>query len=342
MKRKNIVTIGGGTGSFMLLTGLRKYPVNLTAIVSMADDGGSTGVLRDELGVLPPGDVRQCLVALSNSSQKLRDIFNYRFESGGLKGHNFGNLFLSVLEKTSGSFTSGIEEASKILNVKGDVIPATDKAVKLYLKLKDNTVLKGENEIYESTKIEKGGFGKMYLKPDTKANSKAIQKIIEAQYIIIGPGDLYASILPVLLVKGISQAIQKSSAKVIYNVNLINKKGQTEKFRADDYVDKINQFLGSSRIDYAVINKKEPPKYLLSKYVKKGGGLVKFNVKDRKKREYKILNVDVLSGKIPKYSIADKLSSSRSFIRHDSNKLASNIILLTQVGEHEKLLKRII
>src|SRR5476649_891918 len=131
MKRKKIVTIGGGTGSFTLLTGLKKYPVDISAIVSMADDGGSTGVLRDELGVLPPGDVRQCLVALSDSPQMLRNLMSYRFEEGGLKGHNFGNLFLSALEKINKSFSKGVEQAIEILDVKGEVIPVSDESMRL-------------------------------------------------------------------------------------------------------------------------------------------------------------------------------------------------------------------
>ena len=144
MKNKNIVTIGGGTGSFTLLSGLKKYPINISAIVSMADDGGSTGVLRDELGVLPPGDVRQCLVALSDSSEILRELMNYRFENGEFKGHNFGNLFLSALEKIKGNFVQGAEEAAKILNVKGEVIPVTNDDMRLLIELNDGRIIKGE------------------------------------------------------------------------------------------------------------------------------------------------------------------------------------------------------
>ena len=161
-----VVTIGGGTGSFMLLSGLKKYPLELSAIVSMADDGGSTGILRDELGVLPPGDVRQCLVALSDSSDTLRELMNYRFVEGGLSGHSFGNLFLSALEKITGSFTKGVLEASQILNVKGEVIPVTDTDTKLFLKLKSKKLLSGENEINHSFEISAAGVEKIYLSPD--------------------------------------------------------------------------------------------------------------------------------------------------------------------------------
>ncbi len=159
--RKKIVTIGGGTGSFTLLSGLRDYPFEISAIVSMADDGGSTGRLRDELGVLPPGDVRQCLVALSEESKKLRQLFNYRFETGDLAGHTVGNILLSALEKMEGSFSKGLDLAMKILRIKGKVIPVTNNNVNLFLKMKNGKVLKGENEINHNFEISKTGIEKI-------------------------------------------------------------------------------------------------------------------------------------------------------------------------------------
>ncbi|MBI3638505.1 YvcK family protein, partial [Candidatus Wolfebacteria bacterium] len=260
MKNKNIVTIGGGTGSFTLLSGLKKYPINLSAIVSMADDGGSTGVLRDELGVLPPGDVRQCLVALSESSETLRELFNYRFESGGLKGHNFGNLFLSALEKISGGFQKGVEESGKILNVKGEVIPVTESDVKLVMKLKNKEVLNGEDEIGHNYEIQKIGIEKLFLTPKPKPNKKAVSAIKKADAIIIGPGKLYCSILPNLLVKEISGAIKKSKAQIIFVCNLFNKKGETDKFSMSDYVKEIEKYIGKNRIDYVIYNIQKSPK----------------------------------------------------------------------------------
>ncbi|MGC8815337.1 MAG: gluconeogenesis factor YvcK family protein [bacterium] len=147
MQIKKVVTIGGGTGSFVLLSGLKKYPIKLSAIVSMADNGGSTGILRDELGVLPPGDIRQCLVALSDSSNEMRKLMNYRFESGIFKGHSFGNLFLTVLEKINNNFLEAINQAGNILNIKGEIVPVTTSNVNLYMELKNGKILKGENEI---------------------------------------------------------------------------------------------------------------------------------------------------------------------------------------------------
>jgi uncharacterized cofD-like protein len=340
MKPKNVVTIGGGTGSFMLLSGLKKYPIKLSAIVSMADDGGSTGVLRDELGVLPPGDVRQCLVALSESSDILRKLLNYRFEEGKLAGHNFGNLFLSALEKISGDFNRGVEEAIEILNVKGEVIPVTNQDAHLFIELKNKKILKGENEINHNFEIEKEGVERIYLSPEVKANSKAIKRILEADLIIIGPGNHYCSIAPNLIVGGIPGAIKKSKAKVVYNCNLVNKKGHTEKFTLDDYVDSVNKFIGAKRIDFVTYNAKKPSDKLIKKYESQKELLVQC---DRNiKRSYRIIQADLLSKESVQYSSADAISNIRSFIRHDSTKLAKVLMMIMELGEYENIIREII
>lgn len=322
MRPKNIVTIGGGTGSFTLLTGLKKYPINISAIVSMADDGGSTGVLRDELGVLPPGDVRQCLVALSESSDTLRQLMNYRFENGGLKGHSFGNLFLSALEKITGDFAEGVAEAAKILNVKGEVIPVTQKDTRLFMELKNGKKLAGENEINHNYDIEKVEIKKIYLSPKARANEKALQKIKEADLIIIGPGNHYCSVAPNLLVKGIPEAIKKSKAKVVYNCNLVNKKGHTEKFTLDDYVNSINGYLGAKRVDFVTFNIKKPNVKLVEKYKKLGETLVEFDETYLANRKYQVIKKDILSRQKVVFDKADAVAQGRSFIRHDPDKLA--------------------
>lgn len=342
MKPKNIVTIGGGTGSFMLLSGLKKYPINISAIVSMADDGGSTGVLRDELGVLPPGDVRQCLVALSDSSETLRGLMNYRFENGALKGHSFGNLLLSALEKIKGDFVSGVAEASKILKVRGEVIPVTKKDTNLYIKLKNGKILNGENEINHNYEIESREIQKIYLKPEAAANPRAVKKISEADIVVIGPGNHYCSIIPNLIVSGIPEAIRKTKAKVIYNCNLVNKKGHTEKFDLDDCVESINKLIGKDRIDFVTYNTKKPSEKLVKKYESKKELLIKFNEKKVKNRKYKIICSDLLSGKSASYSQADAISSIRSFIRHDSEKLARIITMISEIGEYENIIREII
>ena len=328
---KKIVTIGGGTGSFVLLSGLKNYPVHLSAIVSMADDGGSTGVLRDELGVLPPGDIRQCLVALSDSSEKMRELMNYRFERGTLKGHNFGNLLLSALEKINKGFLKGLEEASQILNVKGEVIPVTDSGINLYMELKNGKVLKGEprnstklslrgeHQINPNFEIEKRGIKKFYLNPKVKANKKVIQRIREADMVIIGPGNLYCSILPNFLVAGISEAVHESKATVVFNCNLVNKKGHTEKFTLDD-----REFL------IPFIREASPVTSIGMRY----GA--------RAKRNYKIILTPLLNTEAPKFSKADALAEHRAFIRHDPDKLAKVLMFLLELEENKNLIKAII
>lgn len=342
MNNKNIVTIGGGTGSFTLLSGLKKYPINISAIVSMADDGGSTGVLRDELGVLPPGDVRQCLVALSDSSDILRKLMNYRFEKGGLAGHNFGNLLLSALEKITGNFSSGVEEAAKILNVKGEVIPVTNDDMRLAIKLKNGKIILGEKELDHNKEIQTIGIEKINLESRVTAYPRTLEKIKKANFIIIGPGDLYGSILPNLLVSGVSEAIKKSKAKVIYNCNLTNKKGQTSDFAIDDYVSMINKYIGKDRINFVTFNNKKPAKKLIVKYEKMEGKGIIVSFDKNKVRSYKIIQADLLHRIKIKFDDNDSVSTTRSFIRHDSERLAKLIMMILELGEYENIIKEII
>lgn len=343
MQRKKIVTIGGGTGSFTLLNGLKKYPVDLSAIVSMADDGGSTGVLRDELGVLPPGDVRQCLVALSDSPEMLRNLMNYRFEEGGLKGHNFGNLFLSALEKINKSFSNGVEQAIKILDVKGEVIPVSDESMRLFIELNNGKVLAGENNLDHNEEIREIGIRKVFLKPLVHAHSKAIARIKSADVLIIGPGDLYGSILPIFLVKEITDAIKKTKAKIIFNCNLTNKKGQTENFTIEDYVKSLEHYIGKGKIDFVTFNNNNIPPLLVKKYEKREGkgSVIVFNGA-QKKGDYKIVMADLLRREEFKEKIGDLISGTRSFIRHDSDKLAKVLMMILELGEYESIIKEIV
>ncbi|MCR4323258.1 MAG: YvcK family protein [Candidatus Azambacteria bacterium] len=339
---KNIVTIGGGTGSFVLLSGLKRHPVNLSAIVSMADDGGSTGILRDELGVLPPGDIRQCLVALSDSSDQMRQLINYRFEHGALKGHSFGNLLLSALEKINGGFLEGLEEAVKILNVKGEVIPVTADAVNLFLDLKNGKTIKGEAAINHSFVLEDVGIKRLYLKPRAQVNPHAVKKIKEADIIVIGPGNFYCSIIPNLLVHGVADAIRASKATVIFNCNLVNKNGHTERFTLDDYVDVINRYLGGNRIDFVIFNARKPSKALIKKYGEKKEFLVPFKKEDRAKRNYKVIVTDLLSTVPTQHAKSDVLARHRSLIRHDVEKLAKTIMFISEIEENKDIIRKII
>ena len=343
MKNKNIVTIGGGTGSFTLLSGLKKYPLNISAIVSMADDGGSTGVLRDELGVLPPGDIRQCLVALSDSTDMLRKLMSYRFEQGGLKGHTFGNIFLSALEKINGNFAKGVEDAAEILDVSGEVIPVSEDQMRLQIELKNRKILKGENQLDHNEDIRSIGIKRVYLKPEVRAYQKAIERIKKADFIVIGPGDLYGSIVPNLLVKGLSEAVKKSQAKVILNCNLTNKKGQTENFSLEDYVDKIEGYIGKGRIDFVTFNRKKLPEKLIKKYEEREGKGSVVDIKERNAmRSYRIVLANILQEHEIQKAKNDSIGGTRSFIRHDSGKLAKVLTMIFEMGDYENIIKEII
>lgn len=320
---KNIVVIGGGTGTFTVLSSLKKYPHNLTAIVSMADDGGSTGRLRDELGVLPPGDIRQCLVALSEADLILRDLFNYRFEKGGLEGHNFGNLFISAFEKITGNLDKALEEVGRVLKIRGRVLPVTLDKVRLRAKLENGTEVKGENEINRSWLLSKFGIKKLFLKPQAKANPKAVKAILGADVVIVGPGNLYCSILPNLLVRGIPEAIKKSKAIKIYNCNLMTKYGHTDGFKVSDFVDAAEQYSGKKVFDYVIYNTKQPSATLLKKYSDEG----EWVEPDKKAlKDKRFVSASLMSSVQHRQDPADKLK--RTLIRHDSNKLAETIVSL--------------
>lgn len=334
---KKVVTIGGGTGSFMLLSGLKKYPIELSAIVSMADDGGSTGILRDELGVLPPGDVRQCLAALSGSSDMLRKLMNYRFEDGGLAGHSFGNLFLSALEKITGNFSQAVAEAARILSVQGEVIPVTETDTNLHMELYNGKLLRGEHEINTSVRVERVGVKRVFLNPRPRANPLALERLLSADLIVIGPGNHYCSIVPNLLVGGIAGAIRKSKAKVVYNCNLVNKRWHTEAFTLEDYVDDIGGYIGKSRIDYVTCNSRRPSAALLRKYADES--VLTQRRPGKTAHHYRVIRTDLLSMQAVGQDDADAIASTRSFIRHDSEKLAKVLMMLLELGEYESILR---
>lgn len=325
MKRiPRVVTIGGGTGSYSSLMGLKKHDLKLTAIVNMFDDGGSTGILRDELGVLPPGDVRQCLVALAESSTLLREMFNYRFEEGGLKGHAFGNIFLSTLEKKTGSMKKAISEVGKILNIKGQVVPITfTKEAALCVDLIDGKTIVGETHIDEiEEKEHRAPIERVYLDPMPSLNSDAKEAIEEADYILIGPGDLYTSVMPNLLVRGVPNIIKKSKAKKIFVVNLMTKFGHTSGYGARKHVEEIEKYLGKNVIDYVLINSKMPKKIAHSWYEEYNEYPVKDDLKESLR--YQIVRRDVIRDVVITQNQVDV--RRRSIIRHDSKKLAAAVV----------------
>lgn len=316
-KKMNTVTvIGGGTGNFVVLTTLKKLPINIKVIVSMMDSGGSTGRLRDQLGVLPPGDLRQCLVALSDASILWRKLFLYRFESGDLYGHNFGNIFISALEKVSKNYQEVVNTASYILKTKGEVIPVTFKKTDLIAKYDNGISLKGEEKI-DQNKNKKIKIISIGLSNRVPVNKKAIEAINRSDYIIVGPGDLYTSLIPPLLVSGISSAIKKARAKLIYIVNLMTKKGQTSNYTAKKHLEVITQYL-KRQPDLVVINNGKIPSNILKWYYKNDEEEVIDDLKDI--ANIKIIRADLISKKPYNKSKVDTLT--RSILRHDPDKLA--------------------
>jgi len=313
---KQVVVIGGGTGVFTVLTGLKEYPLELTAIVTMADEGGSSGILREEFGVLPPGDIRRALVALSSSSPTLARLFRYRFPKGKeLNGHNFGNLFLSALEKITGSFPKAVEEASRILGVKGKVIPVTLNNTHLVASLENGLIIKGEDNIDIPKHDGRIKIKEVLLRPQARANPAALQAIQQADAIVIGPGDLYTSIIPNFLVKGVKETLKKSPAQKIYVCNIMTKYGETNGFSADKFLNTLETYLGKNVIDYFIVNVSSPQSKHLSRYKKEKAEAVKYNRKLLKnKKKLKV--------------IFARLLRKGSFLRHDSKKLARVIYRL--------------
>lgn len=285
----------------------------------MADDGGSTGILRDELGVLPPGDVRQCLVALSSSDRLMRTLMNYRFPNGQFEGHSFGNLLLSALEKITGSFDKAVEKCSEILRLEGEVIPATLDKVKLQAVLKNNSKIIGQNKIHTS---DLRNLKTISLQPTPKANPKALETIQKADVIVIGPGDFYSSLIPALLIPGIPQAIKKSKAKKSYVCNLMTKEGHTAGFSVNDFAQAIEKRIGT-RLDFVIYNDHQPAKVLIQKYARAGEHPVSHELPSLKKTKTVYIGGDLLHKKIiptPKHDL-----HVRNLIRHNPSRVAQII-----------------
>ncbi len=319
---KKIVTVGGGTGSYTVLSGLKNIPdVSLNALVSMSDNGGSTGVLRDELGVLPPGDVRQCLVALSEHTDIVRKLMNYRFDEGTtLAGHSFGNIFLAALEKVTGSFVDGVEVASEILKVNGRVIPVTKDKADLELELGDGTIVDGQVNVTEADTQSKG-LKRIFYKDEVNLNEHAKTALLEADYILIGPGNYYCSVVPNIIVNGFREAILESKAKIIFPVNLTNKHGQTRSWKVSDYVNDIEKYLGK-KVDLILVNNESPTDEQIETYkLEEGDGvLVEDDFKDER-----VIRESLISPLLISFDKTDTRQMHRSFIRHDSKKLAECI-----------------
>lgn len=328
MKRKKIVVIGGGTGTYTVLSGLKKYPVELSVIVTMMDSGGSNRVIRDEFGLLPTSDIRQCMVALASnhSSEMLRQLFTYRYNQGtGISGMTFGNLFMAALTDIYGSQEEAIKKTCEILDVRGNILPVTFDSVHLVARYDNGEQVLGEHFIDEPGEgNEKRRIIELELIPKAKANKEALREIKEADMIVFGPGDLYASVICNLIVDGVAEAIRKSKAKKVYILNLMTKYGQTDGYGASDHLADLNKYLGGKAIDVVLVNtNKNFPRGIMARYRQEKAYPVK---EDLTAKDAKVVRGNFVSTKIYQKAKSDKLK--RSLIRHDPKKLAKRLISL--------------
>ncbi|GMQ60211.1 hypothetical protein AN1V17_46110 [Vallitalea sediminicola] len=311
-----IVTMGGGTGLSTMLRGLKKYTENLTAVVTVSDNGGSSGILRRELDMLPPGDIRNCILALAETEPIMEKVFQYRFTEGSLSGQNFGNLFLAALNGIFGSFEQAIEKTSEVLAVKGKVLPVTTENVELCALFDDLVIIEGESEIVQRCKNDRKNINDVWLQPkNPEPYDKVIDDINEADILVLGPGSLYTSIIPNLLVKDISQVIKKSKPTVIYVSNIMTQPGETDNYNLTDHINVIEKYLGKGIIDYIIVNDQEIPNEILELYIEDGAIPVTYDENLLKDKGIKVLEAPLL-----------KILNGTTLIRHNSDKLAEVII----------------
>lgn len=315
-----IVAIGGGTGLSMLLKGIKKITNNITAIVTVGDDGGSSGRLREEMGILPPGDIRNCIAALANDEDLVTKLFQYRFKTGeGLEGHSFGNLFLTALCAITGDMVSAVKESSSVLSIRGRVLPSTLDDMKLVAELEDGRVIHGESNIPEAH----GKIKRLYTDPgNCRPLVEAIEAIKDADLIILGPGSLYTSVIPNLLIKEIVQEVAESSAKKIYVCNIMTQPGETDDYSVSNHINAILEHADSNTIMDAVLVNDNLPDNLAEKYKNAGSFPVKLDVDNVKKTGVRIVSKKLIE------------ESKEGLVRHSSNRVARAIYYWYRKTKH--------
>lgn len=315
------MTIGGGTGTFVVLSGLRTYPdLALTAIVSSADDGGSTGRLRDAYGILPPGDARQALAALAEEDGLLRELFNYRFSRGDVSGHTLGNLLITALADTLGSTTAALEAAARILRIDGRVVSVSDDPTRLVARLADGTELLGEHAI-DTRAPGRAAIAEVRLAESALCSASALSAVEEADIIVLGPGDLYTSTIAPLLPEGMRSVLAASRAKLVYVMNLFTTSGQTDGYAASRYIAEVERYAGRA-VDHILIASDALPEEALRRYAAEGERPVEDDLGD----EPRVLRGPFVSIVLVETILEDPVL--RSLIRHDGAKLARTLSTL--------------
>ncbi len=315
-----IVTVGGGTGSSVLLYGMKNFTKNITAIVTVADDGGGSGVLREDLGMLPPGDIRACLIALSNSENEMEQLMRFRFDEncGRLAGQSFGNLFIAALNGIYGDFEIGLKEASKVLAITGKVLPMTLEDVTLYAELEDGSVIEGESNITFLTRKSGGRIKRVYLEPElSKPPFESLEDIKKADIIVLGPGSLYTSVIPNLLVEDLRDAIMESKAKKVYVCNVMTQAGETDNFSAYDHLKAIITHCGKNFIDYILVNTTEIPAEVKLKYKYKDSSSPVY-INDEEIKKIEDMGTKVIPG--------DFVDIKHNYVRHNAEEVSRKII----------------
>lgn len=314
-----VVVVGGGTGTFTLLRGLKQYPLDITAVVSTFDSGGSTGILRDELGTLPLGDTRRCLIALAPDSEDttLRDLFNYRYAEGGsLSGHSFGNLFLQALSAVTGNDVSAIKKAAELLNCRGKVLPVSTDPSNLCATLANGQTIKGESNIDVPKHDGNIRIQKVYLEPRSYIFAEAYESLISADLIVIGPGDLYTSVIPNFLAEGFVDAIRERRGKLIYVLNVMTKWGETNGFAASDFAREVLAYLEQGKFDHILCNSARLAERLLKKYADEKAYPVELDLPKLQEFAHSVVQEEVIQ--------------QTDIVRHDSIKLARVLRGLTR------------
>ena len=309
-----VVVIGGGTGLSTMLRGLKQYTSHITAIVTVGDDGGGSGKLREDLGMLPPGDIRNCILALADTEPLMEDLLQYRFTEGSLKGQCFGNLFLAAMAGISENFEDAVQKMSSVLAVKGKVLPVTLDDMKLVAELENGEIIEGESKIPSEVIVRNTRIKKIAIKPiDAKPLEEAIKAINNADVIIMGPGSLYTSIIPNLLVKGIPEAICKSPAKKVYISNVMTQPGETDGFKVFNHLKVLMDYGVAENIDYVIANNGIIPPDIKEKYAKENAELVVLDYENISN-----LNVNVIE--------ADLIKITKRYVKHNAEKLAELIM----------------
>lgn len=316
-KNKKVVVIGGGTGLSILLRGLKNYTENITAIVAVTDDGGGSGFLREDLGMLPPGDIRNCILALAETENIMQELLNYRFDKGNLKGQSFGNLFLAAMNGISSDFNEGIKNASKVLAVKGKVIPVSLDDIILYGKLENGIVVKGESQIPKKSIELKSPIKNVFIKPKySKPVDEAIRAIEESDLVILGPGSLYTSIIPNLLIDDLRKSLSKLKKNIVYIPNIMTQPGETDNYGIYEHLKAIIDHAPGVNIFKVYVNNGVLSKEVLSKYEKEDSIPILLSKEDR--INLKKLNVRIVED--------DFVEVKYNYIRHNSSKLCKKIL----------------